>query len=430
MATGLDILSVGQLGGGGGLECPSVGKNELGKIELGSHLIWEKEDPYEGYKPRVIIFIIKTTKANQVVNLGYNLGRWENTDEAAKEIPHCGTVNWDDGSDEYTFTGNEGTSTSSKLCHTYGKASEYRITIKGVIKWNKVSTSTSSTSTPNSIREVLKKIEIPENKTSPIYFIDTYAFYYCENLESIPGNLFENCTEVTSFSYCFYITKITAIPEGLFAKCTKATSFSYCFSSTQITAIPPGLFDKCTQATNFTHCFSSTQITAIPPGLFDQCIQVTSFSSCFYITKITAIPEGLFAKCTQATSFVQCFYYTQITAIPPGLFDQCTQATSFADCFGNTKIITIPEGLFAKCTQATSFSYCFGNTKITAIPSGLFANNNKVNNFTRTFYNCTLVEDNLPALWNTHSTAKNHGGCFYNCTKATNYATAQKVGWA
>ena len=55
-------------------------------------------------------------------------------------------------------------------------------------------------------------------------------FSYCNNLQEIPAGLFDNCPNVTNFSYCFFGCKnLQEIPAGLFDNCPNVTSFSYCF---------------------------------------------------------------------------------------------------------------------------------------------------------------------------------------------------------
>ena len=98
------------------------------------------------------------------------------------------------------------------------------------------------------------------------------AFRICENLTTIPGNLFEKNTAVTNFSNCFdYCKALTAIPGNLFEKNTAATDFSYCFydcSSTQLTTIPEGLFAKNAEATNFNSCFYGCTYMMFNPNIF------------------------------------------------------------------------------------------------------------------------------------------------------------------
>lgn len=55
-------------------------------------------------------------------------------------------------------------------------------------------------------------------------------FAGCGNLTAIPAGLFDHCTAMTSFNYCFYgCSNLTAIPAGLFDHCTAVTDLSGCF---------------------------------------------------------------------------------------------------------------------------------------------------------------------------------------------------------
>ena len=56
------------------------------------------------------------------------------------------------------------------------------------------------------------------------------CFIECYNLQSIPSGLFDKCTKVKDFSFCFYSTGIKEIPERLFEQCIEVEEFNCCFS--------------------------------------------------------------------------------------------------------------------------------------------------------------------------------------------------------
>ncbi len=84
-----------------------------------------------------------------------------------------------------------------------------------------------------------------------------YCFYECENLQSIPEDLFRNCYNVRIFSYCFFgCASLNFIPNRLLYNCTKATSFESCFERCRkLSFIPEDLFTYCPDAKFFTDCF-------------------------------------------------------------------------------------------------------------------------------------------------------------------------------
>ena len=84
-----------------------------------------------------------------------------------------------------------------------------------------------------------------------------YCFYECENLQSIPEDLFRNCYNVRIFSYCFFgCHSLNFIPNRLLYNCTKATSFESCFERCRkLSFIPEDLFTYCPDAKFFTDCF-------------------------------------------------------------------------------------------------------------------------------------------------------------------------------
>ena len=244
-------------------------------------------NPHIEYKSGEMVLVIETTEENQVVNLGYNLGRWQNKDKAAEEIPHEGTITWEKSGEETPFTGTEGIQEEGNLLvHTYKNPGTYEITIKGIVKWNKVSDTiiAGTTKYPGGIYKVLKHIKIPEGKISPIYYIDTHAFYDCYYLETIDGSLFANCSAVTSFESCFeYCVNLQSLPTELFANCSAVTSFESCFyHCSKLTSIPTDLFVKNNKVTNF-YCtfYFCEKVTGNLPELWKTHSQATSYRACF-----------------------------------------------------------------------------------------------------------------------------------------------------
>jgi hypothetical protein len=161
--------------------------------------------------------------------------------------------------------------------------------------------------------------------------------------------LFDDCGKVTTFRSTFYGVPLTSIPLGLFDYCTLVETFSYCFGgNNQLTGIPSGLFDNCPEVTDFSYCFvncNNTGFTSIPSGLFDYCTKVLTFHSCFSgCNKITAIPSGLYDNCTLVTTYYRTHYAnTSITSAVPELwnldpeptgtqcFYNCTNASNYGD---------------------------------------------------------------------------------------------------
>ena len=223
------------------------------------------------------------------------------------------------------------------------------------------------------------------------------AFYSCQKLTTIPGNLFEKNTAATDFSNCFYnCILLGSIPKELFASNTAATNFSNCFSSCNaLTTIPESLFANNTEATNFDQCFADCiALNTIEARLFANNANI-NIIRCFYgCTALTTISTDLFANNTAIKSFNYCFYNcTALHAIPGNLFEKNTAATNFSYCFQSCRALqAIPGGLFTNNTAATNFSYCFyGCTGLKAIPEGLFAKNAEAINFNCSFYGCTYM---------------------------------------
>ena len=376
-----------------------------------------------------MILTIQTTQANQVVNLGYNLGQFTGTSHG---FTNNGQLDWGEGN-PVAITENMGTSSSS-LKHTYSTAGTHTITITGVIKWNYDYTP-SQEETADGLHKVLTKIEIPSGCISPIYDISQYGFYNCKLLTAIPGNLFDNCTKTTDFKGTFEnCTTLSAIPDKLFDKCTAISILHVCFKHCDVVkSIPAGLFSKLTNLTMVDGLFHfCAGITTIPTGLFSNNTKITDFGYVFAATKISTIPNNIFDAATQATLFDHVFAScTSLTTVQSTLFAKNTLATNFEYAFnGCTKLSTIPNGLFDNNTKVTDVSYCFQNcSTIKSIPSSLFTKNTAITKFDYCFANCTAINTALPTLWTSHGSAS-HTNCFCGCNNATNYTEANLKGWA
>lgn len=255
------------------------------------------------------------------------------------------------------------------------------------------------------------------------------TFHYCTSLENIPTGLFDKNPKITTFYGTFSnCTSLKEIPAGLFDKNTKASNFNYTFQAcSSLESIPAGLFDKNTLIPNFNYTFKGcTSLESIPAGLFDFNINANNFYATFYLcSSLKNIPAGLFDKNTKVTSFNYTFYScSSLISIPAGLFDKNTSVKEFINTFyGCTTLTSIPSGLFDKNTLVTNFSYTFIRCyALTSIPANLFSKNSKVTNFSYTFYNCRSVTSNFPTIWTSHPNA-NGSKCFWNCSKAANYAS-------
>lgn len=230
----------------------SWGKKELFAPKESKEDEKPKDEDEDKTKEMAMVLVCKIPSANYALDLSPWLSA----------APGDGTtdisIDWGDKSAgvDYSVTETPGNGT---ITHTFATAGEYRITLKGSFKWG-LGKLTSNLA----LQSTLTSIELPSGK-SPIKYVATYAFYDCDTLTSIPEGLFDNCTEVTDFSYCFrYCSALTSIPTGLFDNCTAVTDFSYCFFYCYaLTSALPTLwishasashtycFRNCTKATNY-----------------------------------------------------------------------------------------------------------------------------------------------------------------------------------
>lgn len=188
-----------------------------------------------------------------------------------------------------------------------------------------------------------------------------------------------------------------------------------------------------------------SNLTSIPTDEYEAFINVTTFDSTFAnCSGLTgSIPEGLFDYSLNVTDFNGTFYGCRnLTSIPQGLFDNCPKVTSFSGVFNSCSGLTsIPIGLFDKNVNVTTFYYAFVNcTNLTSIPQSLFDNCPNVTDFSNTFQNCYNLTGTVPydSLGGTQTSTPLYDrsvgvngyvkptvfyGCFFNCTKLSDYSS-------
>ena len=230
------------------------------------------------------------------------------------------------------------------------------------------------------------------------------SFKGCQNITSIPENLFKNNVEAEQFISTFaYCKNITSIPENLFKYNTKAIRFEGTFVGCEkITEIPENLFKNNLEVQSFRHLFSSChKITNIPENLFRYNNELRIF-------------EGIFGGCEK------------ITNIPENLFRYNILARDFSYAFQTTSITSIPENLFKYNVEAERFDHIFTYCiKLVQIPENLFKYNIKINSFNSAFSYCSKI-NNIPnnIIIKAKTVKENDGNVdkmFFGCTNATNY---------
>lgn len=153
------------------------------------------------------------------------------------------------------------------ISHAYADAEPHQVTLYGVLSyahfWH---------NDGESAKNYLLSVDTPFQKNRIAYFNSTFAF--CTSLSSIPAGLFDNCPNVTDFTFAFYnCTSLASIPAGLFDNCPNVTDFnSTFFRCTAITSAVPELWDtaKWPNVANHGNCFynctSAANYADIPAG--------------------------------------------------------------------------------------------------------------------------------------------------------------------
>lgn len=169
--------------------------------------------------------------------------------------------------------------------------------------------------------------------------------------------------------------------------------------------------------------FSGSTITGIDAEAFKDGESITTLGSLFYnCPQFTYLPETLLKNCINVNYMLRAFSGCGITVIPEMLLNSCTKLTNAMYLFQNTNITTIPSNLFVNNPLIETFYSAFSNCLITSIPLTLFDSCQNVKSFWSTFRNCKSITSAVPELWN-RTNVEDSSGCFYGCTKATNYSS-------
>ena len=141
---------------------------------------------------------------------------------------------------------------------------------------------------------------IPNNLFSKKYNNEVMsAFLYCNNITSIPEDLFKNCVNAKYFYNTFFNCKnITSIPENIFKYNINATKFDNAFAESGITSIPENLFANNPNITAVNYLFRNcNHLSNIPQSIINKCMSIPSHSSvfagCTSASNYSTLPTGL-----------------------------------------------------------------------------------------------------------------------------------------
>ena len=285
-----------------------------------------------------------------------------------------------------------------------------------ILDWGKTPNKETEITLPN-----INNIVSPE----PDYLTVTY---YQGKFNSIPNDLFSqknNNENMSSFSYC---DNITSIPEDLFKNCINAKTFEYTFYNCKnLKNIPENIFKYNTNVEEFTGTFSYFTGSSIPENLFKYNTKVKTFDNVFYGTEFKTVSENLFKYNINVESFWKLFENSKLETVPENLFKYNTKATSFGMVFYYTELKSIPENIFKYNIKAEDFYGTFAHSKISSIPENLFNNNPNINNLKSTFEDCRKLTTIPQTIINKALSTTEHREIFRYCNSASNYDSLPEI---
>ena len=243
------------------------------------------------------------------------------------------------------------------------------------------------------------------------------TFLSCNNLKSIPENLLKYNRKLKEIHVSFSGTGIESVPEGLFKYNKELLTINTIFSgSIKIESIPEGLFKENKKLVAISNIFQNcSKIESIPENLFRYNTNLKDIAMIAGRTSIKNIPENLFKHNTEVKNFNYVFSnLTKLESIPENIFKYNKKVENFERAFENDENLKeIPEDLFVNNIEAKSFMLCFiGNYKLKTIPANLFKNNVKAENFGSVFQNCREIESIPENLFANNIEAKKFDATF------------------
>lgn len=123
-----------------------------------------------------------------------------------------------------------------------------------------------------------------------------FKFYECENLESVPEDLFKNCGDATGALQTFMDTpKLKTISEKLFDYTPKLQTATWTFRESGIETIPGKLFSKCEELNGATSCFQD-------------CTGLKTAGDGFLSKQKMIVMHGIFTGCSSLTKVGEDFF--------------------------------------------------------------------------------------------------------------------------
>lgn len=267
-----------------------------------------------------------------------------------------GTISVDWG-DETTPDEVTGTSlgTRQSVSHTYANAGSYTIKISKTsgagYAFNGSSSYTILRKSSSSNQNIVYTASVKNIRIGSDTSIRNYAFYGCNNLESITipnsvtsiGNdAFENCRSLKSITVPSDITTISAY---MLQRCNSINSISI---PNNVTTIELYAFDQCY---NLSFPFIPNNVTTIGMFVFNNCYPLANV---IFPSGVSSIREGMFYNCYSLTSFT---IPSSVTSIEKDAFNYCQSLAK----------ITIPSGVTSIGNYA--FYNCHGVAEYHVLPT-------------------------------------------------------------
>jgi hypothetical protein len=174
--------------------------------------------------------------------------------------------------------GPSGSRTFSKI-NFLGTSGTDKQKILEITNWGDTAFDTFSTAFQNCINLT----GIPQTSINPGSATSMQSMFRFASIKEVPSGFFDLCSGITDIDNVFEACDMTSLPSGFFTGLTSSNigTITYGFSAVPLTTLPENLFDPLTGLTSLIGTFRSASFTGIPSGIFELNTSISNFDNVF-----------------------------------------------------------------------------------------------------------------------------------------------------
>ena len=179
------------------------------------------------------------------------------------------------------------------------------------------------------------------------------------------GNMFYNCTSLTSLDLSNFNTSKVTDMTMMFYKCSSLTNLDLSsFNTSNVTNMVEMFYNCKSLATLDLSSFNTSKVTSMF-GMFSRCLSLTSLDvSSFNTSKVTSTwgMRSMFQECSSLTTLDLSSFNTSKVTSMGAMFSGCSSLTTLDLSSFNTSKVTSMWTMFMDCSSLTSLDLSNFNT--------------------------------------------------------------------